>query len=105
MSLRNIELQVALPRTIDAGRVQEQLTQKPNIDQQQTAILQQEEQERNRIRSTPALPTTESVAIHEHHESNKKMDLKQRKRKASSEKEQTKEAEHPYKGRFIDISL
>lgn len=105
MSLRNIELQVALPRTVDAGKVQEQIMQKANIDQQQTAILLQQEQERNRIRSTPALPTTESVAIHQHHESNKQTNLKRKKKKASTEKEQPKEADHPYKGRFIDISL
>lgn len=105
MSLKAIELQVALPRTMDAGRVQEQLTQKSNIDQQQLAMMNQSEQEHNRIRSTPLIPTNESLSIHQHNEREQPSKGKHKnKQKNENEHEQT-EAKHPYKGKHIDLSL
>lgn len=104
MSLKAIELQVALPRTIDAGRVQEQLTQKSNVDQQQLAMMNLSEQEHSRIRSTPLIPTNESLAIHQHHERAKTNQRQQQKQKDKDESKQN-EAEHPYKGKHIDLSL
>ncbi len=104
MSLKAIELQVALPRTVDAGRVQEQLTQKSNLDQQQLAMMSQSEQEHNRIRSTPLIPTNEPLAIHQHNERDtpaKKNRLQHKK----NEEDEKNEAKHPYKGKHIDLSL
>lgn len=37
MSLKPVELQIALPRTHDAGKVQNNLQQRPALDQQQLA--------------------------------------------------------------------
>lgn len=105
MSLRTIELQVALPRTVEAGKIQEQLTQKSTVDQQQLALISQREAEQNRIRSTPMIPTNESLAIHQHEEREKSQRDKNNHEREKNEPNKKNEAKHPYKGKHIDLSL
>lgn len=105
MSLKAIELQVALPRTFDAGRLQEQAAQKSNVDQFQHAMQSQAEQELNRTRTTPLVSTHESLAIHENPEREKPPKKEQNKRENKDEEQPQVEAAHPYKGKHVDFSL
>lgn len=105
MSLKAIELQVALPRTVEAGKLQEQLTQKPTVDQHQTAMMNQSEQEQNRIRSAPIIASNETMALHEQNERAKQEKWKENKEKNDKEEDKQHHAVHPYKGKHIDFSL
>ncbi|MCF6410594.1 hypothetical protein [Pseudalkalibacillus salsuginis] len=48
MSLKLIELQVAIPRTLDTGKMQEKFQQQSQINQSQAASTEKEKAERNR---------------------------------------------------------
>ncbi|GMB08433.1 hypothetical protein EDD69_105200 [Thermolongibacillus altinsuensis] len=84
MSLKLIELQVALPKTHDVGKLQEQLQYQGQIAQQQLALDIQKKDERMRQQVTKA------------ERSEKANWQKDRNRKKTEEK-------HPYKGTFIDF--
>lgn len=103
MGLKPVELQVALPRTKDAGMLQSQLAQKPVQDQEQLAQETMRRLEEQRKRSEQSDPN--------HALQNRKEDSagsggsgQQRDRKPPSE-ERTAPPPHPYKGRYIDLSL
>lgn len=105
MSLKSIELQVALPRTIEAGRIQDQLTQKSNHDQQQLALMNQSEQELNRTRSTPLIATHEYLGLHQNSKREQSPKERQKAQKDKRNVQAPKNAEHPYSGKHIDLSL
>ncbi len=105
MSLKTIELQVALPRTFDAGRLQEQAAQKSNVDQHQNAMQSQSEQELNRTKSAPIISTNESLAIYENPERSKPPKKDRENKEKKDEEQHHAEAQHPYKGKHVDLSL
>jgi hypothetical protein len=84
MSLKLIELQIALPKTQDVGKLQEQLQYQGQLAQQQLAMSIQKQDERMRHQVTKA------------EQSEKAKWQKERNRKKTEEK-------HPYKGTFIDF--
>ncbi|GIN57804.1 hypothetical protein [Lederbergia ruris] len=105
MSLKLIELQVALPRTMEAGKITEQLQQrgqvmseqareeaKDKIEQERQRINQLDENDEVRLRKEDG----SSKEQKEHHSSlNKREQVAEK--KPSNEK-------HPYKGKRIDYS-
>ncbi|WP_312097921.1 hypothetical protein [Niallia sp.] len=100
MSLKAIEMQVALPRTYDAGKLQEQQDQK---HQQMYAFASQEAgKEQERKRTTVIKGEGKGKVT-----SNKKRD-KHIERRNELEEEldeiERKQTIHPYKGKSIDFS-
>lgn len=102
MSLKSIELQVALPRTFEAGKISEQLQQRGQALSDQATSEMAEKVERNRqsvIKSTQK----DELQLKDH--SSKGQDEKGQQEKQSSKKqEKLVEKVHPYKGNTIDYS-
>lgn len=99
MSLKAIELQVALPRTHDAGKVQEQLQQRSQITHDLAAREMQKEmkkQETTVLKNQPKgnvdVKQDDSPKQNQHYI-----------RKRNKRKEELNSS-HPYKGNSIDYS-
>lgn len=92
MSLKNIEMQVALPRTHDAGKVQHEMNQQSNIVQSHLA------EEANR---------KEALKRKKVNELNKKEKAHFQKENESRNQKQKgkKPAKHPYKGNRFDCTM
>lgn len=86
MSLKNVELQVALPRTPDIGKWQEQLNQKPVLDQWGGVVQTKKQMDVERKKVTKS-GNVEKGSVRE------------------KESDKRESGSHPYKGRFVDISL
>lgn len=104
MSLKSVELQVAIPRTQEATRVQEQLHQRPQQDQQQVAgqLQKQSETERKRPQS---MQESEQRVIRDDEHSNGKQSSEQQSGHKKKQHKQKESCIHPYKGHHIDITL
>ncbi|MBO0995417.1 hypothetical protein [Bacillus sp. SD088] len=105
MSLKLIELQVALPRTTEAGKIAEQLQQRGQAmtEQAKEETKDRIEQERQRVNQ---LDENDEVRLKKEDPSAK--DQKER-HSNQNKKEKTAEnklvnEQHPYKGKRIDYS-
>lgn len=100
MSLKAIEMQIALPRTQDAGKIQEQLQQRGQLqndfatenvkkedDKKKTTVLKQEQKDITRF----------------HKEGQQKEHSQSQGDRKEKQSQQIKEA-HPYKGTKVDYS-
>lgn len=86
MSLKNIELQHILPKTQDIGKIQQQLHQRPDIEQGiLTSEMKQKEIEKRK--------KTEKLS---------KSDLEG---KNTTRKPKNERVKDPNKGRFVDLEL
>ena len=101
MSLKAVELQVAIPKTFDAGKVAEQ-HQQNTINQQLNAneALKKELERKQKIVNDTE--NTDAVSDEEEREGKAEYMSMSEKRK-KKEQEQPK-AQHPFKGNFIDFS-
>lgn len=101
MSLKAVELQVAIPKTFDAGKVAEQ-HQQNTINQQLNAneALKKEIERKQKIVNDTE--NTDAISDEEEREKNMQQSVTLGKRK-KKEQEQPK-AQHPFKGNFIDFS-
>ena len=103
MSLKAIELQVAIPRTQDAGKLQEQLQQKSQIghdlaaremqkeaEKQEKAVTKNERKDKLQFKDTPSERQGQSEP-----ENRKEKEGKERDMHAGR---------HPYKGTAIDFT-
>lgn len=100
MSLKLVELQVALPRTYDAGKIQEQLEHRSS-DMQDYAMmsnLKNDDTKRKTVgkneENKDVKFTKEQSSSHHHNQQNKK---------EKKEELETSKIQHPLKGNFIDI--
>lgn len=102
MSLKSVEMQIAVPRTSEAGKIQQENHQRPTQDQTLLAGEQMKQSRQAAQRSTEVSETAES-AIRE----DGSRQSPEQGGDSSESKEQPAEqpAEHPYKGRILDISL
>jgi hypothetical protein len=97
MSLKLVELQIALPRTQDAGKIQEQIDQQSHYVQKHLSA--ENEQQQNMIRHQ--VPNNEQKAepnFTKHQSTHQQFYKNDKKRKNSAYKQA-----HPYKGYIIDI--
>ncbi|TFE02783.1 RNA polymerase subunit sigma [Jeotgalibacillus salarius] len=102
MSLKLIELQVAIPKTVDAGKLADQQQQQSAINQSQMAALAEKE----RLRKMES--------VNRFGESEKTKDKRDRERNEQSETPENQHVEenmtmietqsHPFKGRRVDFS-
>ncbi|MBW4083272.1 hypothetical protein [Paenibacillus sp. S150] len=102
MSLKPVELQIALPRTTEAGKIQNGLQHRPALDQQQLAGQSVKQSEHLAQRSSEVDESAESLredGSRGDHGGGHSASYKQKKT------ETVHEAEHPYKGHRIDLSL
>jgi hypothetical protein len=102
MSLKAVELQITIPRTHDAGKIQEQLQQRPLNDQAHLSNEQRKEIEKQQ-HVTSELEKTEKEKIKDQSKQNQSnSNQHQNNSKNESKKKKT---QHPYKGQKVDISL
>jgi hypothetical protein len=103
MSLKSLEMQVALPRTQDFGKMQEQMNQRAMVNQQQTSQEEKIKAELERKRSVKMEGKNKGIISSEDQSSN---EYAEQKKKRQKENEQSEDhSAHPYKGKHIDISL
>lgn len=101
MSLKPVELQIALPRTHDAAKVQNSQQQRPALDQQQLAGQNVKHSQEIAMRSSEVdesseLPPGRGKENQPDSHANPRQPRKP---------ETVHDAEHPYKGHRIDLSL
>ncbi|MDH4617219.1 hypothetical protein [Brevibacillus sp. AY1] len=111
MSLKAVELQVAIPRMTEVGRIQEQQLQRPTHEQVLLHDERKQLDEHNRQRPID-VEHTEKGMIREREQKQKKKDepaaILTTTGSDSTTEEKTAEAvdmRDPLRGRFIDISL
>jgi hypothetical protein len=99
LSLKLIELQVALHRTHDVSKIQEQLEQRSQQMQENVAISTQKEADAKRKNVNKNEENQE--AKFEENQSSSNSSHQKRNGKEREKKE--KQIHHPYKGNFIDF--
>lgn len=105
MSLKAVELQIAVPRTSEAGKYQSESQQRPMNDQ---ALLGQKaalETENMRQRSSAVDQSAETFVGERQTGGQSRDSSQQRSRSDESELPKEHPAEHPFKGHHIDFSL
>ncbi|WP_040948698.1 hypothetical protein [Gorillibacterium massiliense] len=108
MSLKSIDMQIAVNRTPEASHVQRDILQKPPFEQMQLAVQQEKQMVRNR-KMSEKLEKSSRSAIKDDGNPSKKG--KQRGKAAgvsdpsASSESDARLSEHPYKGKHIDLTL
>lgn len=102
MSLRNIELQVAIPRTSEVGKIQQAHLLRPAIDQTLLAEQINEQTERMRTRSGEVSESSSNL-IHDGEAGGEHLPGEHH--SAEHHNQEATPAEHPYKGKHIDLSF
>ncbi|WP_286883712.1 hypothetical protein [Aneurinibacillus sp. UBA3580] len=107
MTLRALELQIAIPRMQDVGKIQEHLQERPQQEQAGLALEQEQKDEVNRTRIAKTEEATKNHINQGDKGSSGEQGMSSRKQKkknyAFSESE--KPNLHPYKGHSLDITL
>lgn len=104
MGLKSIEMQVALPRVLDAAKIQEQEQQRgTHIAQNMAATVEKaEEKARNRVSE---LEEKEKAAIKDQKsKQQKKKDEQERKKQFDAVQTVNPIVKHPFKGNRIDFT-
>ncbi|WP_110933093.1 hypothetical protein [Paenibacillus bouchesdurhonensis] len=106
MNMKSVDLQIAVPRTSEAGRMQQDQQQRPLIDQTILAGQNIKASELERKKSQAMEQSAHNKAIKR--EGNAAADQEKGQAEAEEkqeEREREQAAEHPFKGRHIDLSL
>lgn len=101
MSLKGIELQIAIPKTFDAGKMADQQQQNTINQQMHANEALKKDTERKQL-SVNDTDETNNIANNEERQnsSNEQYHPKKRKQDLSEDKK----VNHPFKGNFIDFS-
>ena len=106
MSLKLVELQVAIPKTVDAGKIAEQQQQQNNVTQSQLAALAEKELMRKRA-SVNEFDKSEKTKLDKHKKQSpqsKEEDPMMPSKFANETNETVPTSFHPFKGRRVDFS-
>jgi hypothetical protein len=104
MSLKSIEMQIALPRTFDASKLHDQLSQRgQHINDHATQEMKQEE---IKLRSSVIKQERKDEAKLNQDGENSKDHREQKENKSKNNQEEIHQPteKHPYKGNFVDYS-
>lgn len=105
MSLKAIEMQVAIPRTPTAGKIQDQLQQRGQVVQDHIGMEQTKEDEKKRKQVLEATETEKNRLNNDDESSSGKNPKQDNQNKQQEQRPQEIEkAKHPYKGNFVDFS-
>lgn len=102
MSLKLVELQVALPRTQDLGKMQEELQQRSRHIQDHLASVQHKEEIEKRQQVNKYDKTAKNKLQNDGHNSNGAA-YQRKNQKQNKKGNHHEESPHPYKGNIIDI--
>ena len=98
MSLKLAELQIAIPKTFDAGKVADQIQQQSAISQANAQAASERQLEKNRETVTKSKEMSEAASQEE------RARQEQEQRKREKKHLVAEETKHPYKGNFVDFS-
>ncbi|MDV6376690.1 RNA polymerase subunit sigma [Sporosarcina sp. GW1-11] len=98
MSLKSIELQIAIPKTFEAGKIAEQKQQQSQIDQQHANTLTEKQVRKNKESVLELAPYAKLDA-----NAKRPNDQSEQQQNEKQEKEQQR-VNHPFKGSFVDYS-
>jgi len=106
MSFRSVEMQIAIPRTSEAQVAQNQLLQKPVLDQEALAAKELQQKERE-LRQSTGVQESDGPAIRQEKEKSggRESGGKQKRKPPAPRKQSGEKAAHPYKGHHIDLTL
>ncbi|MDP4097515.1 hypothetical protein OIN60_12110 [Paenibacillus sp. P96] len=107
MSLKAIELQIAVPRTSEAGKVQSENRHRMVNDQALLGEQAVKATETIRQRSEAVDESADAVVRDQKGQSNHEDDRNKRRGSEPTQDNQpaVHQAEHPFKGHYIDLSL
>ncbi|MBP3038384.1 hypothetical protein J9303_02540 [Bacillaceae bacterium Marseille-Q3522] len=103
MSLKSVEMQVALPRTQEIGKIQEQLQQRGQIMQAHANESVEKDVVKKRTSVTKEEETKEAKWEHNQSSRHRQQEHEQKKQK-SRQIARNHYENHPYKGHKIDFS-
>lgn len=106
MNMKSVEMQIAIPRTNEAGRVQHEAQHRPYTDQTLLSMQNIKQDEIEKRRSSDVNESAKNTTIRR--EGNPSFTGEQGHSSAEEHKEEREaehRAEHPYKGHHIDLSL
>ena len=108
MSLKSIDMQLAVNRSPEAGHIQREYQQKPPFEQMQLAVRQEKQLERNRKQSEK-LEKSSHPDIRDDGRASKRRKKREGEAGAAgpsvSPESDARKSEHPYKGKHIDLTL
>ncbi|MCK1996137.1 RNA polymerase subunit sigma [Psychrobacillus psychrodurans] len=99
MSLKLAELQIAIPKTFDAGKVADQIQQQSAIHQSNAQAASERQLEKNRETVTKSTEASETSSQDEEKER-----MEQERQNRKKREQEIKETKHPFKGNFVDFS-
>ncbi|MEC0373047.1 hypothetical protein P9847_06305 [Paenibacillus chibensis] len=104
MSLKAVEMQIAIPRTTEASKIQNDVHHKTSQEQQFLAGQQLKESQELRQRSS-GIDETANAAVRGDGNQQSSGHGDSHSHKSKQEQEEHHNAEHPFKGRHFDVSL
>ncbi|HBJ00293.1 RNA polymerase subunit sigma [Lysinibacillus sp. FSL R7-0073] len=101
MSLKGVELQIAIPKTFEAGKIADQVQQQALAQQAHANEALKKEIERKQ----KIVNTSEGMdEISEDEDAGGEYLTDTYKKKKKQQDQQEKQAQHPFKGNFVDFS-
>lgn len=101
MSLKAVELQIAIPKTFDAGKMQEQVTQQIHASQDQANEALKKQIEKNH---TVLLESSELKNLRQEDPKGQSDNEQTKHHTIQEQEQQRKQAKHPFKGSLFDFS-
>ena len=103
MSLKLVELQVALPKTFDAGKVADQQQQQSALTQSQLAALAEKELLKKRA-SVNEFDESEKTKLGEHSADDEGENSSDPPKSQAQKTQITQSSPHPFKGHRVDFT-
>ena len=103
MNIKPVELQIAVPRTTEAGKIQNDIQHRPSLNQQQLAAQIVKTSHEQAHRSSEIEESSETSVRDEGQSEHHSGGNSSTGNKGESAK--YRDAEHPYKGHSIDLTL
>ncbi|RUT29738.1 hypothetical protein EJP77_13010 [Paenibacillus zeisoli] len=104
MDFKSVELQIAVPRTSEAGRIQQDAMHRPMHHQHALEDHNIKSSDRERRRSAQVDESTHA-SIRDDHQHPSREDRNRQQGEDTPEQEKDRAAEHPFKGHHLDLSL
>lgn len=103
MSLKMIELQIAIPRTHEAGRIQEQIQQREHAIQSHASDVVKKDQE---FQSNSVVKQEQkgNASLQKHNGEGNQQHRNKKQKNQEKNKGNAQKKTHPYKGAFIDMN-
>ncbi|MFJ7933166.1 hypothetical protein [Sporosarcina sp. NPDC096371] len=101
MSLKGIELQIAIPKTFDAGKIAEQKHLQTQLNQDQAKTRMEQQMVKN---SETVLESEKYAKMDADADQHEKERAHEKEQQRLQKEEEEKNTRHPYKGSFVDFT-